>query len=114
MKPKFRKLPARMLLVCALAAAFPASQLTAETCISPYIKALSKPETVMYLWALPATPSQGEDFLAVIDVNLASATDGNILKKILVGSKANEAHHIDYTHDRHKLWAASVISNRLF
>ena len=50
MKPKFRQVPTRMLLVCALVAAFPASQLTAETCISPYIKALSKPETVMYLW----------------------------------------------------------------
>lgn len=47
MKPKFRKLPTRILLVCALTAGFPASQLTAETCISPYIKALSKPETVM-------------------------------------------------------------------
>jgi selenium-binding protein 1 len=114
MKPKFRQLPTRMLLVCALAAAFPASQLTAETCISPYIKSLSKPETVMYLWALPATPGQGEDFLAVIDVNLASATYGKILKKIPVGSKGNEAHHIGYTDDRTKLWAASLNTSRMF
>jgi len=114
MKPEFRKLPSRLVLVCALAAAFPASQLTAETCISPYIKALSKPETVMYLWALPATPGQGEDFLAVIDVNLASATYGKILKKVPVGSKGNEAHHIGYTDDRTKLWAASLNSDRFF
>ena len=114
MKPEFRKLPSRLVLVCALAAAFPASQLTAETCISPYIKAHSKPETVMYLWALPATPGQGEDFLAVIDVNLASATYGKILKKVPVGSKGNEAHHIGYTDDRSKLWAASLNSDRFF
>jgi len=114
MKAEFRKLPSRMVLVCALAAAFPASQLIAETCISPYIKALSKPETVMYLWALPATPGQGEDFLAVIDVNLASATYGKILKRIPVGSKGNEAHHIGYTDDRTKLWAASLNSDRFF
>jgi len=114
MKPEFRKLPSRLVLVCALAAAFPASQLTAETCISPYIKALSKPETVMYLWALPATPGQGEDFLAVIDVNLASATYGKILKKVPVGSMGNEAHHIGYTDDRTKLWAASLNSDRFF
>ncbi|HKQ24770.1 MAG TPA: selenium-binding protein SBP56-related protein [Burkholderiales bacterium] len=114
MKPEFRKLPRAIALVCALATAFPASHLTAETCISPYIKALSKPETVMYLWALPATPGQGEDFLAVIDVNLASATYGKILKKIPVGSKGNEAHHIGYTDDRTKLWAASLNSDRFF
>jgi methanethiol oxidase len=114
MKPTFKKLPVRLLLVCAFAAALPASQLTAETCISPYIKALTKPETVMYLWALPATPGQGEDFLAVIDVNLASATYGKILRKIPVGSKGNEAHHIGYTDDRTKLWAASLNSDRFF
>ena len=49
MKLKFKQVPTRMLLVCALAAAFPATQLTAETCISPYIKSLSKPAKVMYL-----------------------------------------------------------------
>lgn len=68
----------------------------------------------MYLWALPATPGQGEDFLAVIDVNLASATYGKILKKIPVGSKGNEAHHIGYTDDRTQLWAASLHSDRFF
>lgn len=92
----------------------PSARLVAETCISPYIKALNKPETVMYLWALPATPGKGEDFLAVIDVNLASATYGKILKKVHVGSKGNEAHHIGFTDDRSKLWAASLNSDRFF
>lgn len=43
MKSKFRQLPTRMLLVCASAAAFPVSELTAETCISPYIKEAPSP-----------------------------------------------------------------------
>jgi hypothetical protein len=31
----------------------------AETCISPYIKALKQPEKVMYLWTLSAEPGGG-------------------------------------------------------
>jgi selenium-binding protein 1 len=111
---KSRKVPLRIALVCALAAAFPGSQPAAETCISPYVKALKQPEKVMYLWALPATPGQGEDFLAVIDVSLPSPTYGKIIKKIPVGSTGNEAHHIGYTDDRTKIWAASLNSDRLF
>ena len=74
-------------LMVALAGVFgmtlgtPIATTQAETCISPYIKGLTQPEKVMYLWALPATPGEGEDFLAVIDVNLASPTYGSILKK---------------------------------
>jgi selenium-binding protein 1 len=104
---KSRKLPLQLSLVCALAAAFPAGQPVAETCISPYVKALKQPEKAMYLWALPATPGQGEDFLAVIDVSLPSPTYGKVIKKIPVGSTGNEAHHIGYTDDRTKIWAAS-------
>ena len=104
----------KVALVCGLAAAFPAAQVGAETCLSPYIKGLKTPEKVMYLWALPSTPGEGEDFLAVIDVSLASPTYGKILKKILVGSTGNEAHHVGYTDDRTKIWAASLNSDRLF
>jgi len=104
----------KVALVCGLAAAFPAAQVGAETCLSPYIKGLKTPEKVMYLWALPSTPGEGEDFLAVIDVSLASPTYGKILKKIRVGSTGNEAHHVGYTDDRTKIWAASLNSDRLF
>lgn len=114
MKPAHKNVGLKVAFVAALTIAWPAVQSGAETCISPYIKALAKPETVMYLWALPATPGKGEDFLAVIDVNLASATYGKILKKVHVGSKGNEAHHIGYTDDRSKLWAASLNSDRFF
>ena len=103
-----------VVLACSVAAAFPALQSAAETCISPYIKALKQPEKVMYLWALPATVGEGEDFLAVIDVSLASPTYGKILKKIPVGSSGNEAHHIGFTDDRTKIWAASLNTSRMF
>jgi selenium-binding protein 1 len=103
-----------LILASALTAAFPALQVMAETCISPYIKALKQPEKVMYLWALPATPGEGEDFLAVIDVSLASPTYGKILRKVPVGSTGNEAHHIGYTDDRTKIWAASLNTSRIF
>ena len=100
-------------IVCLLGVAIYAPS-GAETCISPYVKALKEPEKVMYLWALPAKGVQGNDFLAVIDVDIASATYGKILNKIPVGSAGNEAHHIGYTDDRTKIWAASLNSNRFF
>lgn len=84
----------------------------AETCLSPYIKSLQGPEKVMYLWVLPV--GEGKDYLAVIDVSLPSPTYGKILKRIEVESSGNEAHHIGYTDDRSKLWAASLNTSRLF
>jgi selenium-binding protein 1 len=95
-------------------AGFATAPIAAETCLSPYIKGLKQPEKVMYLWSLPAVADGGPDFLAVIDVNLASPTYGKILKKIFVESSGNEAHHIGYTDDRTKIWAASLNSNRMF
>jgi selenium-binding protein 1 len=68
----------------------------------------------MYLWGLPAVPGEGEDFLAVIDVNLASPTYGEVLKKVGVGSLGNEAHHMGYTDDRTRIWAASLNTDRFF
>jgi selenium-binding protein 1 len=97
-----------------LAAGFAAAPVSAETCLSPYIKGLKQPEKLMYLWSLPAVAEGGPDFLAVIDVNLASPTYGKILKKIFVESSGNEAHHVGYTDDRTKIWAASLNSDRMF
>ena len=84
-----------------------------ETCVSPYIKGLRQPEKVMYLWTLPAG-SAGADFLSVIDVDLASPTYSKLLRKVEVGSVGNEAHHMGYTDDRTKIWAAALNTNRFF
>ena len=46
-----------------LAAGFATAPLSAETCLSPYIKGLRQPEKVMYLWSLPAVADGGPDFL---------------------------------------------------
>ena len=111
---KSKRLPLQLALALALTAAFPAGQSVAETCISPYVKSLKQPEKVMYLWALPATPGQGPDFLAVIDVNLASRDLRQDPEESPGGSAGNEAHHIGYTDDRTKIWAASLNTSRLF
>jgi methanethiol oxidase len=95
-----------------LAGALAASAATAETCLSPYIKSLNEPEKRMYLWTLPV--GQGSDYLSVIDVNLASSTYGRILKRIEVGSAGNEAHHMGYTDDRSRIWAAALNTSRFF
>ena len=100
------------LLSLFLVGALMAGAAPAETCLSPYIKALKEPEKVMYLWTLPA--GQGSDYLSVIDVNLASPTYGKILKKVEVGSVGNEAHHMGYTDDRSRIWAASLNTSRFF
>jgi selenium-binding protein 1 len=84
-----------------------------ETCLSPYIKGLRQPEKVLYLWTLPAG-EEGADYLSVIDVSLASLTYGKLLRKVEVGSVGNEAHHMGYTDDRTKIWAASLNTNRFF
>ena len=90
-----------------------ASGAFAETCLSPYIKALRQPEKALYLWTLSADP-QRPDYLSVIDVNIASRTYGKILEKVPVASLGNEAHHMGFTDDRAKIWAASLNTNRLF
>ena len=101
------------IFAAAVAAALVAGAAFAETCLSPYVKGLRQPEKVMYLWTLPANGA-GADYLSVIDVNLASATYGTILKKVEVGSTGNEAHHMGFTDDRTKIWAASLNTSRFF
>jgi selenium-binding protein 1 len=99
-------------LLAALIAGIFSANLNAETCLSPYIKQKTGPEKLMYLWTLPA--GAGSDYLSVIDVNLASATYGKILKRVEVGSSGNEAHHMGFTDDRGRIWAASLNTSRFF
>jgi selenium-binding protein 1 len=85
-----------------------------ETCLSPYIKGLRQPEKVLYLWTLPAMTTQGSDYLSVVDVDMASPSYGKILRKVEVGSAGNEAHHMGFTDDRTKIWAAALNTSRFF
>ena len=86
----------------------------AETCVSPYVKSLKQQEKVMYVWMIPAPSVGGPDYLAVVDVNPASSTYGQVLHTVDVGSKGDGAHHIGFTDDRTKIWAAGLASNRVF
>src|SRR5881296_3231409 len=101
-----------MVLACVSLTVLTAGAVFAETCLSPYIKSLRQAEKVMYLWTLPA--GTGSDYLSVVDVNLASPTYGKILRKVEVGSAGNEAHHMGFTDDRTRIWAASLNTSRLF
>ena len=85
----------------------------AEICLSPYVKQRTGQEKYLYVWSIDAD-AKDNDFLAVIDVNIASPTYGTILTTIDVGSKGNEPHHMGFTDDRTRIWAGTLFSNRIF
>src|SRR5579859_2370975 len=88
-------------LTLALAAFVPAP---AETCLSPYVKRLDRPEKVLYLFCVDAD-AKDNDFLCVIDVDADSPSFGTIVYTLDLGSKGNETHHWGYTDDRTRIWA---------
>jgi len=85
----------------------------AETCASPYVKKRTGPEKYLYVYAVDAD-AKDHDFLAVVDVSLASPTYGRVLATVDVGSAGNEPHHMGFTDDRTKVWAGTLLSKRLF
>lgn len=85
----------------------------AEPCLSPYVKRLAGPEKFLYVYAVDAD-ARDSDFLAVIDVALASPTYGQVVTKVDLGSAGNEPHHMGFTDDRTKIWAGTLLSKKLF
>jgi selenium-binding protein 1 len=85
----------------------------AEPCMSPYVKRLAGPEKYLYVSAVDAD-AKDNDFLAVIDVHLASPTYGRALATVDLGSAGNEPHHMGFTDDRTKIWLGALLSKRLF
>ncbi|MBI2467957.1 MAG: selenium-binding protein [Candidatus Rokubacteria bacterium] len=100
-------------LVCLLVVLLTAGTLLAETCLSPYVKRLAGPEKYLYVSSVDAD-AKDSDFLAVIDVNLASATYGQLLSRVDLGSAGNEPHHMGFTDDRTKIWAGTLFGKQLF
>jgi len=90
-----------------------AGAVLAEPCLSPYVKRLNAPEKYLYVYSVDAD-AKDHDFLAVIDVNLASSTYGKVLTTVDLGSAGNEPHHMGFTDDRTKIWAGTLLSKRLF
>ena len=103
----------RTLSLALLAVIATASVAVAEVCLSPYVKRLAGPEKYLYVYAVDAD-AKDNDFLAVVDVNLASPTYGRVVNTVDLGSAGNEPHHMGFTDDRTKIWAGTLLSKRLF
>src|SRR6478672_13139433 len=85
----------------------------AETCLSPFVKRLDRPEKYLYLYCVDAD-AKDNDFVGVIDVNADSASYGTLLRTVDLGTKGNETHHWGYTDDRTKIWAGGLFSSRIW
>src|SRR4051812_10211120 len=85
----------------------------AETCMSPFVKRLDRPEKYLYLFCVDAD-ARDNDFMAVIDVDRDGATYGTITNTLDLGSKGNETHHWGYTDDRTRIWAGGLLSSRIW
>src|SRR4051812_19358305 len=86
---------------------------SAETCLSPFVKRLDRPEKYLYVFCVDAD-AKDNDFVAVIDVDRDSPTYGTITYTLDLGSKGNETHHWGYTDDRTRIWAGGLQSSRIW
>lgn len=85
----------------------------AETCLSPYVKRLDRPEKVLYCFCVDAD-AKDNDFLLVVDVEIESPSYGQVIYKLDLGSSGNETHHFGFTDDRTHIWGCSLLSSKLF
>lgn len=85
----------------------------AETCLSPFVKRLDRAERFLYVFCVDAD-AQDNDFVAVVDVDPASASYSQIIHTVDLGSKGNETHHWGYTDDRTRIWAGGLLSSRIW
>jgi selenium-binding protein 1 len=86
---------------------------SAETCLSPFVKRLDRPEKYLYVYCVDAD-AKDNDFLAVIDVDRKSPQFGKITYQLDLGSSGNETHHFGFTDDRTHIWGLTLFSNRVF
>ncbi len=84
-----------------------------ETCLSPFVKRLNRPEKILYVYCVDVD-GKDNDFLAVIDVEKGSKKFGQIVYQLDLGSKGNEPHHFGFTDDRTHIWGLTLFSNRIF
>jgi selenium-binding protein 1 len=85
----------------------------AETCMSPFVKRLDRPEKYLYVFCL-AADGKKNDVLTVIDVDRKSTTYGKPIHILDLGSGGNETHHFGYTDDRTHIWGCSLFSSKIF
>src|SRR5262245_7049705 len=85
----------------------------AETCLSPYVTRLDRPEKYLYVFCVDAA-AKSNDFMIVVDVQPESAKYGQIIHQLDLGSAGNETHHFGFTDDRSRIWGCSLFSSKLF
>ncbi len=85
----------------------------AETCLSPFVKRLDRQERYLYLFCVDAD-AEDNDFVAVIDVDPASASYSKVIHTLDLGTKGNETHHWGYTDDRTRIWAGGLFTSRIW
>src|SRR5260370_1388343 len=85
----------------------------AETCLSPFVKRLDRPEKILYVFCVDAD-AKDNDFLAVIDVDKDSPKYSQVIYQLDLGSSGNETHHFGFTDDRTHIWGLTLFSNRVF
>jgi selenium-binding protein 1 len=85
----------------------------AETCLSPFVKRIERPEKYLYVFCVDAD-QKDDDFFLVIDADSTSKSYGKIIHRLDLGSKGNETHHFGFTDDRTHIWGCSLFSNRIF
>ena len=103
----------RAIVALAMLAGVLPTRAMAETCLSPYVKRLDRPEKYLYVFCVDAD-AKDNDFIAVIDVDPDSAKYGTIIHTVDLGTKGNETHHWGYTDDRTKIWAGGLLSSRIW
>jgi selenium-binding protein 1 len=113
MQPKWWRLFALAAILALLSALLVWNVAPAETCLSPFVKQLDRPEKYLYVFCVDAD-AKDNDFLAVIDVDAKSARYGQILYQLDLASSGNETHHFGFTDDRTHIWGCSLFSNRVF
>ncbi len=86
---------------------------SAETCLSPFVKRLDRPEKLLYVFGVAAGPKNHDCFL-VIDVDPDSAKYGHIIHTLDLGEAGNETHHFGFTDDRTHIWGCSLFSSKVF
>src|SRR5438128_4717207 len=105
--------PRLLCLLAGLTSFVPLGPVCAETCLSPFVKRLDRPEKFLYVWCVDAD-AKDNDFLAVVDVDKNSPGYSKIIYQMDVGSKGNETHHFGYTDDRTHIWGLSLFSSKIF
>jgi selenium-binding protein 1 len=101
------------LLTAGLVALAPVKPVEAETCLSPFVKRLDRPEKYLYVYCVDAD-AKDNDFLITVDVDRKSPSFSKIIHTLDLGSKGNETHHFGFTDDRTTIWGLTLFSNRVF